>query len=573
MTRPNHSAVASRHLRAVIYARYSSENQREASIEDQLRVCRARAEREGWAVGEVFVDAAISGATAMRPGYQALLAALRAGRVDVVLAESLDRLSRDQEHVAALHKQASFAGTRIVTLAEGEVSELHVGLKGTMGALFLRDLADKTRRGLEGRVREGRSGGGLCYGYRVVRGPVGRDGEFERGLREIDPVQATVVQRIFRDYAAGLSPKRIAHALNEEGVPGPRGGAWSPSAINGARRQGTGILNNELYAGRLVWNRQRWLKDPVTGRRIARRNGAEALVTQEVPELRIVEAELWEAARRRQARLDRAGHEDGDVSGQPGVSHAFWRQQRPRFLLSGLMRCGSCGGGFSKMSARHFGCSVARNQGDTRCSNRLTIRQDVLEETVLTALRQRLLDPGLFAIFVAEFTAEWNRLAAEASAGQAGQREELAGVERQLSRLVDALADGAPVSTVRERMVTLERRRDDLRVALSEAPSPAPRLHPGLAEVYRRRVGELCAALERETGAETRETVRGLVEEVRLVPEEGVLRIEVRGALAAMLAVAQGAERKEGADLLVGALLEQIKMDAGTGFEPVTFRL
>ncbi len=80
--------------RSVIYARYSSENQREASIEDQVRVCRARAEREGWQTVGAFTDHAVSGATALRPGYQALLAALRHGEVDIVLTESLDRLSR-----------------------------------------------------------------------------------------------------------------------------------------------------------------------------------------------------------------------------------------------------------------------------------------------------------------------------------------------------------------------------------------------------------------------------------------------------------------------------------------------
>lgn len=79
-----------------------------------------------------------------------------------------------------------------------------------MGALYLKDLADKTRRGLEGRVREGRSGGGLCYGYRVMRGPVGHGGEFERGLREIDPTEAAIVKRIFREFAAGTArePRR-----------------------------------------------------------------------------------------------------------------------------------------------------------------------------------------------------------------------------------------------------------------------------------------------------------------------------------------------------------------------------
>lgn len=147
-------------MRAVIYARYSSELQRSASIEDQVRLCRERSEREGWEVVQVFQDRAASGASALRPAYQSLLAAARDGGFEIVLAEALDRLSRDQEDVAALFKRLRFAGIRIVTLAEGEVSELHVGLKRTMNALFLRDLAAKTHRGLRGRVEAGLSAGG-----------------------------------------------------------------------------------------------------------------------------------------------------------------------------------------------------------------------------------------------------------------------------------------------------------------------------------------------------------------------------------------------------------------------------
>ena len=126
--------------RVAIYARFISDLQRDASIEDQVRRCRGLVEREGWSVVETFTDFAMSGSSALRPSYQALLAAVRAGQVDVVVSESLDCLSRDQEHVAALHKQKRFAGVRIVTLSEGEVSELHMGLKGTMGALYIKDL-------------------------------------------------------------------------------------------------------------------------------------------------------------------------------------------------------------------------------------------------------------------------------------------------------------------------------------------------------------------------------------------------------------------------------------------------
>ncbi len=148
-------------MRAAIYARYSSDLQRDDSIDDQVRLCRRRIDREGWHAGEVYSDHAASGASHLRAGYQKLLADARKGRFDVVVAESLDRLSRDQEHIAALFKLLSFASIPLVTVAEGEISELHIGLKGTMSALFLKDLAQKTRRGLEGRVRQGRSAGGI----------------------------------------------------------------------------------------------------------------------------------------------------------------------------------------------------------------------------------------------------------------------------------------------------------------------------------------------------------------------------------------------------------------------------
>ena len=152
-----------------IYARYSSDNQRDASIADQLRLCRLFVEREAWTVVEEYVDPAFSGATLLRPGVQALMRGALRWQFDVVLAESLDRFSRDQEDTAGLFKRLTFVGVRVITVSEGEINHLHVGLKGTMNALFLKDLADKTRRGLRGRVEAGKSGGGLCYGYRVVR--------------------------------------------------------------------------------------------------------------------------------------------------------------------------------------------------------------------------------------------------------------------------------------------------------------------------------------------------------------------------------------------------------------------
>lgn len=134
--------------KAAIYARYSTDLQSDSSIEDQFRVCRRMIEGHGWREAAAYADAAISGASLLRPDYQRLLADARAGFFDVVVAEGLDRFSRDQEHIAAFYKQMTFHGIPVVTVAEGEISELHIGLKGTMSALYLKDLAQKTHRGL-----------------------------------------------------------------------------------------------------------------------------------------------------------------------------------------------------------------------------------------------------------------------------------------------------------------------------------------------------------------------------------------------------------------------------------------
>jgi site-specific DNA recombinase len=231
-------------VRAGAYARYSSDNQSQASIDDQVRICRAEIERHGWELTQAYTDAAISGASTFRPDYQELLLDASAGAIDVVVAESLDRLSRDLADVATLYKHLSFLGVRLWTVAEGQINELHVGLKGTMNALYLKDLAQKTHRGLRGRIEAGKSGGGNSYGYDVVK-KIDDNGEPVRGERRINPQQAAIVKRIFKDYARGVSPRAIAKQVNKEGVPSPSGKGWGPSTIHGNWQRGSGILKNE----------------------------------------------------------------------------------------------------------------------------------------------------------------------------------------------------------------------------------------------------------------------------------------------------------------------------------------
>jgi site-specific DNA recombinase len=380
--------------RVALYARYSSDNQRDASIEDQLRICREKDEREKWTIVSTYKDAGISGASMiLRPGIQTLLQDAQRQQFDVVLAEALDRISRDQADVATLFKHLRFAGVPIITLAEGEISELHVGLKGTMNALFLRDLAAKTHRGLRGRVEYGKSGGGLCYGYRVVK-KLDERGKLIRGDREIDEAQAIVARRIFRDFASGISPRAIARALNAEGIVGPDGNLWNDSTIRGHVKRGTGLINNELYVGRLVWNRQRYVKDPSTGRRVSRMNAESEWIVAEVPELRIIDDELWQAVKARQSEIA-----DKYVNVTEAIREAQSNRlnglRRPKALFSGLIHCGVCGGPCSLRGQDRYACSARVTNGS--CANTRTITRSDLEQRVLAGLKDRMMAPEMAA--------------------------------------------------------------------------------------------------------------------------------------------------------------------------------
>ncbi|PWC31761.1 hypothetical protein TSO221_32925, partial [Azospirillum sp. TSO22-1] len=155
-------------MRAAIYSRFSSDLQREESLADQTRACLDLIERRGWTLVATYGDAAISGAKRDRPELQRLLADAKAGRFDVLVLRSLDRLSRDLEDSAGFHKRLKFARVKIVTLNDGEIGDLHVGIRGTISAAYLSDLAENTRQGLLGKVESGRSAGGRSFGYRAV---------------------------------------------------------------------------------------------------------------------------------------------------------------------------------------------------------------------------------------------------------------------------------------------------------------------------------------------------------------------------------------------------------------------
>jgi hypothetical protein len=460
--------------------------------------------------------------------------AIRAGTIDVVLTESLDRISRDQEHIAAFYKQASFAHVRIITLAEGEVSELHVGLKGTMGALYLKDLAQKTRRGMAGRIRAGRSVGVPPYGYWITR-RLSADGELERGLREIDPNQAAVVQRIFTAYAGGLSPRRIAMMLNQDGIPGPSGGVWYAASIRGRPGHKDGLLRQPTYAGVLTWCRRSNAKDPATGRLARQINDPGQLVTQPVPELRIVDQDLWDRAQARLAAESVADRRDVEKRGSSG---GFWEHRRPRYLLTGKVFCGCCGRPFAAVGKDYLGCPAALNAG---CDNTRRLRRSRLEAQVLAALGSQLMEPALVQECIVAFNTEWARLGAEMTAQADAQRREVAMLSRKIDHLVDAISDGDRSPSLRAKLAELEARRDRIAAAMAVPATRPPALHPGIAETYRAKVTDLRQAMADKDDHAALETARTLIEKVIITPPEhddDPPGIELVGDLAELLRAA-----------------------------------
>ncbi len=520
-------------MRAATYARYSSDRQSEASVTDQLRLCREHTERHGWEIVAEEADHAMSGAVLLRPGLQRLLELARRREIDVVLTESLDRISRSQADIAAIFEQLTFNDVKIVTLSEGLVSELHVGLGGTMSALYLKQLAEKTRRGLRGRIEQGRSAGGRAYAYRPVSDEHGKPGKLAIVIEE-----AEIVRRIFKDYVAGKSPRAIAKALNREGVPGPLVKGWTASTIIGNRKRGTGLLNNTLYRGQRVWNRLHYRRDPETRKRVSQLNPPDEWIATEVPELRVIDENLW--ARAQALQESRSRETRPDIGGGPD-----WRHRRPKHLLSGLIKCAACGGGMTLLSRVYYGCAASRNKGT--CANRLTMRLDRLEEAVLRGLQSHLLTPELTATFVREYTAEVNRLRSEAEAIHSGSRQRLDVVSRQIVNIVDTVADGRSNPALLDRLSILEAEKSSLERELT-APGPEPvRLHPNASELYAAKIRDLRETLNApDSRDEAVVILRSLIEEIRLHPVDGELRIELKGELANLLAFAQDHPENKG---------------------------
>ena len=424
-------------VKAVIYARYSTDLQNERSVEDQIVLCRAYAVRADLTVVDTYADRAVSGAsTAGRLDWQRLMHDAVAGRFSIVIAEDLDRISRDEADYHTARKRLAFCEVEIHTAHGGVLSGIEGTIQAMMASNFLVDLARKIHRGQAGSIRSGKRAGGRAYGYRPV---LGKPGEVE-----IVAEEAEIVRRIYHEYAARLTAREIAARLNRDGVPSPRGGIWNASTINGARNRGTGILGNELHNGQLVWNRMRKVKDPDTGRRIGRVNPKSEWMTVDVPHVAIIDPGLYAKVIRRRTP-------------KPGRKRLT---QRPRRLLSGLLRCGVCGSGMAIHDRDRTGksrvrCSRYRESG--ACSHRRMYYLEAIETIVLEGLRDALRGPDMIRRYVETHQKERKRLAKAEDAGRAKTERRLGAIDRELKRYVKSIGDGsATIDMIEDEMLVLQ---------------------------------------------------------------------------------------------------------------------
>ena len=384
------------------------------------------------------------------------------------------------------------------------------------------------------------------------------------------------MRRIFQEYAAGKPPERIARDLNGEGIKGPFGREWSNTTIRGQTRRGNGILNNETYVGKISWNRCSYVKDPSTGKRVARPNPKGKWEVVAVPELRIVDDELWDDVKRRQFNIRNS------LRGQSGLragmaSRNLNATHRPRFLLSGLVRCAACGGNFVMSAKEYLACSNRRRKGT--CSCNITVKRLQLESRVLEGLKERLITPELVETFVREFQQEHARLLANQAANRRVSTKKLADIDRKIKAMMTAIEDGFYAPEMKDRLAVLTSEKAALSAHITgEDHQDKVVIHPRLHELYKRKIAALQDMLEGENADAARDMIRSMIEKVMIAPASNPSGYvaELYGELAAILAVSQETgEQKSPKSQLPGIGIpgSQLSVVAGARFELTTFRL
>jgi DNA invertase Pin-like site-specific DNA recombinase len=283
---------------------------------------------------------------------------------------------------------------KLISVSDGivtddENSKLGIQMRGLINELYLDDLGKKTMRGLEGQKLRGFSAGENVYGYSSK--PVGElrldkrgKAKYEGKVHKINPEEAEVIKRIFKEFIDGKSTHKIATKLNEDKIPTKKGmhGGWNVSTV-------TRIIKNEKYIGKWDWRKYKNVRDPMTGKKKVIPRPVKDRIPIYREDLVIIDKETWEKVQKRCQEL----------KGTWPVSKkkkAFYQQRSyvhtsPNHLLSGLMKCNTCGGAIVLISGKGTGYYDCYNAKRKTCSNTLAISRKRIEEIIINELKDKIL--------------------------------------------------------------------------------------------------------------------------------------------------------------------------------------
>ncbi len=478
--------------RVGIYARYSSDLQSENSIEDQARRARDEIARAGGDPSKaiVFPDFAISGSSLERPGLDALMTAVAEKRIDIIVTEDVSRISRDMGDAAMIFKRLAFAGVPLISLSDGidtssKSAKPLIAVRAMLAEMYIDDLRDKTLRGLEGRMLAGFCTGSVPYGFRTVA-TTDAGGRVAHKIL-IDHKEAAIVRRIFELYLKEWSLRRIARALNIEGIPSPRAGSkhkrfgWGTSTIRA-------ILYNERYIGVWRFKETQWIKVPGTNKRVPRKRPVEEVMRAERPELRIIDQEIWDEVSARLAATARTYSRKGKERDGKETTPGRQRGWNTRYLLSGIAVCADCGFPltiYGGAVGRYYRCYTNYSKGT--CPNDLRVREADLRKNTLHTIRHALQSKEGIEFVRKEMAGLLGEHSRKLDAELKETRERLKRTEERIAGLIGFIADGDRSTSVVSALHDLEVQAKNDRVLIErlEIQAAEPLRLPSLEEITR----------------------------------------------------------------------------------------
>ena len=459
-------------MKAAAYARYSSDNQREVSLDDQINACKKYAQKNNILIDErhIYTDAATSGSLRDRTGLNRLKEDARAGLFDIVIVDDLSRLDRNASRTLTTIQELIYLGVSLRSVAENldtsnEDSKLSYQVKAIMNESFIDDLRKKTIRGQLGQKQRGYFVAEAAFGYKSE--PVGiliadKKGRLrpEGYKMRIVEHEATIVKRIFQMCADGKSTNKIVKTLNEEEIQSSKHEkhGWNTSTIYR-------ILRNEKYIGKWVWGKRQNRLDPITGIIKQRLRPEGPLYEGFYEELRIIPEELWDKVQKRLEEISETGPAKKGKKGFSKTQNSYVKKF-PHELLSGAMICSLCGCSIGKVGGKaggYYGCLKAARRG---CSNKILVRKSVAEQIILSEVAKLIGDSASIKYVLSRVEELSAKLICTVPKEIQTKKTEQAQLKKRINNFVSFISEGNSSKNVAESLSFSEQRMEILEAEL-----------------------------------------------------------------------------------------------------------